>query len=204
VFKDEKELKVLRQGAKCLNFGLIYLMSPYSLIRYAKQEYGVNYTKREAEEKHQKYFQEHYGIKQWHEKDLSFLRKHGYLRTIFGRKQTLPNVYSDNDGTAAAAERTGINSMIQGPSSDMTLLSGHRIIKDKRINKNEFKIALFVHDAVVWCCVPEKKDYYLSIVKEHMERVPDVEFNFKMNVPLTIEAEIGQNLAEMKKYDLNL
>ena len=59
-----------------------------------------------------------------------------------------------------------------------------------------------MHDAVVWCCVPEKKDYYLSIVKEHMETVPDVEFGFAMNVPLSIEAEIGQNLAEMKSYEI--
>jgi DNA polymerase I-like protein with 3'-5' exonuclease and polymerase domains len=111
-------------------------------------------------------------------------------------------VYSENDGTAAAAERTGINSMIQGPSSDMTLLSGHRIIKDGRVDKDEFKIVLFVHDALLWCCVPEKKDYYLSIVKEYMETPPDVEFGFTMEVPLNIEAEIGTNLAEMNEYKL--
>jgi hypothetical protein len=50
--------------------------------------------------------------------------------------------------------------------------------------------------------VPDKKDYYLSIVKEYMEHVPDSEFGFKMNVPLTIEAEIGKSLSEMKGYAL--
>ena len=202
VFKTEKELKELRQHTKPINFGLIYLISPHSLVKYAKQEYGVVYTKKQAQEMYDKYFSEHRGIKNWHEKDLAFLRKHGYLRTIFGRKQILPNVFSDNDGTAAATERTGLNSMIQGPSSDMTLLSGHRILRDKRVNKDEFKLVLFIHDALIWSCVPEKLDYYLEIVKEYMETVPDSEFNFKMKVPLTIEAEIGQNLAKMKNYDI--
>jgi DNA polymerase I-like protein with 3'-5' exonuclease and polymerase domains len=193
--------KVLITG-QCINFGLIYLMEAHTLVKYAKQEFNVTFTKKQAQEAYDKYFQEHYGIKEWHEKDLAFLRKNGYLRTIFGRKQSLPNVYSENDGTAAAAERTGINSMIQGPSSDMTLLSGHRIIKDGRVDKDEFKIVLFVHDALLWCCVPEKKDYYLSIVKEYMETPPDVEFGFTMEVPLNIEAEIGTNLAEMNEYKL--
>jgi len=201
-FKTTKELKDLRQHSKPINFGLIYLISPYSLVKYAKQEYGVVYTKKQAQEMYDKYFSDHSGIKLWHEKDLQFLRKHGYLRTIFGRKQILPNIYSDNNGTAAAAERTGINSMIQGPSSDMTLLSGHRIIKDPRVNNDEIKIVLFIHDSLIWSCIPSKRDYYLSIVKEYMEYIPDSEFGFKMNVPLSIEAEIGQNLAEMKGYEI--
>jgi DNA polymerase I-like protein with 3'-5' exonuclease and polymerase domains/uracil-DNA glycosylase len=202
VFKTEEELKELRQHTKPINFGLIYLISPHSLVKYAKQEYGVIYTKKQAQEMYDKYFSEHRGIKNWHEKDLAFLRKNGYLRTIFGRKQSLPNVYSENDGTAAATERTGLNSMIQGPSSDMTLLSGHRIIKDERVNKDEFKIVLFIHDALIWSCADGKYDYYLKIVKEYMETVPDSEFGFKMKVPLTIEAEIGQTLAEMKNYEI--
>ena len=201
-FKSEKELKTLRQHTKPINFGLIYLISPFSLVKYAKQEYGVVYTKKQAQDMYDKYFSDHRGIKLWHEKDLKFLRKHGYLRTIFGRKQSLPNVFSDNDGTAAAAERTGINSIIQGPSSDMTLLSGHKIINDKRVNKNELKIVLFIHDALIWSCDPAKRDYYLPIVKEYMESVPDYDFGFKMNVPLTIEAEIGANLSEMKGYKI--
>jgi uracil-DNA glycosylase family 4 len=201
-FKTQKELKELRQHSKPINFGLIYLMEAYTLVKYAKQEYGVVYTRKKAQEMYDKYFSDHRGIKQWHEKDLAFLRKHGYLRTIFGRKQNLPNVYSENKGTATAAERTGINSLIQGPSSDMTLLSGHKIIKDKRINKNEFKIVLFIHDALIWSCKPSKRDYYLPIVQEYMETVHDYDFGFKMNVPLKIEAEIGPNLAEMKEYNI--
>jgi DNA polymerase I-like protein with 3'-5' exonuclease and polymerase domains len=201
-FKTEKELKELRQHSKPVSFGLIYLMEAHTLVKYAKQEYGVVYTKKQAQETYDKYFSDHRGVKQWHERDLAFLRKHGYLRTIFGRKQNLPNVYSENKGTASAAERTGINSLIQGPSSDMTLLSGHKIINDKRINKDEFKKVLFIHDALIWSCKPSKRDYYLPIVQEYMTSVPDYEFGFTMNVPLAIEAEIGKNLAEMKSYDI--
>jgi DNA polymerase-1 len=200
VFATEKELKDLRQHTKPINFGLIYLMSWQSLKKYAWQEYGVVYSDKKAKEVYDKYFSDHRGIKQWHERDLAFLRKHGYLRTIFGRKQSIPNVFSDNKGVAAGAERTGINSMIQGPSSDMTLYSGHKIIKDKRINKDEFKILLFIHDALVWSCKEGMHDYYLPIVREFMEAVPDTEFGFTMNVPIGIEADIGKNLAEMKKY----
>jgi DNA polymerase-1 len=201
-FKDTKELKETRQHAKPLNFGLIYLMNWKGLQKYAKQEYGVILSDKKARTAFDEFFSDHYGIKNWHEKDLAFLRKHGYLRTIFGRKQTLPNVYSENDGTAAATERTGINSMIQGPSSDMTLYAANKIIKDKRVNKKEFRIALFIHDANIWNCDPLKRDYYLDIVKEYMQTVPDKEFGFRMNVPLTIEAEIGKNLAERISYEI--
>lgn len=201
-FKDEKELKDTRQHAKPLNFGLIYLMNWKGLQKYAKQEYGVILSDKKARTAFDEFFSDHRGIKLWHETDLAFLRKHGYLRTILGRKQTLPNIYSENKGTAAAAERTGINSLIQGPSSDVTLYAGHKIIKDERVDKKDFRIALFIHDANIWNCNPEKRDYYLAIVKKHMESVPDKEFGFKMTVPLSIEAEIGQNLAEMKSYDI--
>lgn len=201
-FETEDELKKLRQETKAINFGLIYLMEAYTLVKYAKQNYGVILTKKQAQGRYDKYFSDHKGIKKWHIKDLAFLRKNGYLRTIFGRKQIMPNVFSENEGTKAAAERTAINSMIQGPSSDMTLYAAYKIINDPRVDKKDLKLVLFIHDANIWNLNPEKRDYYINIIKEYMEIAPDSEFGFKMNVPLTIEAEIGQNLAEMKKYNI--
>ncbi len=199
-FESEKELKMTRQNSKPLSFGLIYLMSWQGLKKYAKQGYGVEYTDKQAKDNVSKFFQKYNKIPIWHTKDRAFLAVHGYLRTDFGRKLVLPNIFSEEDAVRAMAERTGINGKIQSPSSDGTLLAGYEILKDKRVDKRHFKTILFIHDALVFAIAADKIDYYLPIIKEHMENIPTERFDFKMTVPLKIEAEIGDRMSDLQEY----
>lgn len=202
-FKDGKELKETRQHVKPINFGLIYGLQPPSLIRYAKQEYGVEYSLKQAKEFYDMFlYKEFKDIPIWHKKDTQKLRKQGYLRHVFGRKRVLPQVHSEEEYLQAQAIRTGLNFMIQGPSSDATLLGGYGILNDERMNKEECRIVLFIHDALVFEIKKEKLDYYLPIIKDYMENIPTEDFGFTLKLPLEIEAEVGKNLASMKEVTI--
>ena len=202
-FKDANEKKQTRQQAKPTSFGLIYLMEPKSLKNYAKMNYGVEMTMKQAEDFYNQFlFNLFRNIPKWHERCKKFLRKYGYLRTSYGRKRSLPDIYSDQESAQKRAERTGVNALIQGVSSDTTLLSGLTFIRDPRVDKSECRLVLFIHDALVFEIKEDKMDYYLSIIKEHMENPPTKTFGFTMEVPLETETEVGPRLSEMEEIDL--
>jgi DNA polymerase I-like protein with 3'-5' exonuclease and polymerase domains/uracil-DNA glycosylase len=196
-FKDEKERKHMRQTAKAITFALLYLAKPSTLQVYAKQNYGVTMSMKKANEFFDMFFSLYPGIRRWHEKDKAFLEKHGYLRTMFGRKQILPNVFSSDNGPKQQAIRTGINSMIQGPSSDYALLGAYYIMNDPTIDHKRCYITLFLHDALYFAI---HKDYLyeaLPKLKYHMENVPIEElFGVKPVVPFLTETTLNKdNLA---------
>jgi len=197
-FKDDKEKKQMRQTAKAITFALLYLAKPSTLQLYAKQNYGVTMSMAKANEFFDMFFSLYPGIRQWHEADTAFLEKHGYLRTMFGRKQILPNVYSSDSGPKQQAIRTGINSMIQGPSSDYALLGAYQIMKDPTIDHKRCYITLFMHDAVYFAI---HKDYLYEVLpklKQHMEHAPVEEiFGVTPIVPFLTETTLNKdNLAE--------
>ncbi len=202
VFKTEKELKDTRQDSKPLSFGLIYLMSVFGLKRYAKQGYGIEYTDKQAQEKFDRFFRKYCNIPKWHENAKEFLHKYGFLRTVFGRKRNLPKVWSEERKIQMQAERTGINMLIQGPSSDATLLGGYNILKDERVKHDECKITLSIHDALIFEIAQNRINYYIPIIKYHMENIPTEEFGFKLTIPLIIEAEVGNRLSNLKEVEI--
>jgi len=201
-FKSDKELDETRQHAKPLNFGLIYLMTPNGLKKYSKQNYGVELTDKQSHERYERFFRRFYNIPKWHDRSKEFLHKHGFLRTVFGRKRYLPKAWSEERKDQMQAERTGVNILIQGPSSDGTLLGGYNILKDERVKHDECSINLFLHDALVFEIAQDKIHNYLPIIKQHMENIPTEEFGFKLSVPLLIEAEVGDRLSDLEEVEI--
>ena len=126
------------------------------------------------------------------------LQQQGFVRTAFGRKIPIPNIYSDDRGAQAEAERFGINVIIQGPSSDYTLLGGHRVIKSPDYDRSKIAIAIFIHDSFVFEVDADKITDYFHVVKNHMENIDTEKFNFKLSVPFKAEGEYGLNLSEME------
>jgi len=200
-YPTKQQLKEARTGSKPLNFGLIYKMQAETIKTYAKQEFGIEYTKNQAKKFFDIFMDTYKGVPIWHEKDTKFLYKHGYLRTSYGRKLILPNIYSEDKYKRLEAERTGINGRIQGPSSDSTLLAGYTFINDPEYNKDECQVVLFIHDEVVLSVKEDKIEKYAKLLQKHMENVPTEWFGFSMDVPLKIEAEAGENLADTKKLE---
>ena len=197
-FKNDAEKKHMRQTAKAITFALLYLAKPSTLQVYAKQNYGVTMSFKKAQEFFDMFFNLYPGIKEWHEKDKAFLLKNGYLRTMFGRKQIMPNIFSEEEGPKQQAIRTGINSMIQGPSSDYALLGGYEIMKDPEIDHKRCYISLFLHDAVYFAIHKDYMEEVLPTLKQHMEHA-SIEnlFGVKPVVPFITETTINEeNLAK--------
>jgi DNA polymerase-1 len=196
----EKDIKPLRQNAKAVNFGLIYKMTATGLRNYAYQGFGVKLTDRQSNEWRREFFRLYPGITPWHDAALRSMEEKGQITTIFGRKIPVPNIYSDERKLQAEAERFGVNALVQGPSSDYTLLGGESTANDERYDRNECKAVLFIHDAIVWEVDIDKVDKYAWIVKENMEKVDTSKFGFKLSIPFVANAEVGFSLAETEEY----
>lgn len=198
-----KEIKEIRQNAKAVNFGLIYLMTAIGLKNYAYQGYGVKLTDRQSQEWRKGFFKLYPGASPWHDKTLREMEETGCITTIFGRKIPVPNIYSDERKVQAEAERFGVNAKIQGPSSDYTLLGGLNAIEDPDYKREECLAVLFIHDAIIWELDVELLEKYASLVTRDMENVETQKrFGFTASVPFVANAEYGVNLATTEEYDL--
>ena len=196
------QIKQMRQNAKAVNFGLIYLMSAYGLRNYAYQGFGVKLSDHESNSWREGFFNLYPGIAPWHEKELTEMEKKGSVVTVFGRKIPIPNIYSDDKKVQREAERFGINALIQCPSSDYTLLGGDNVVKSKEYNRQECRPVLFIHDSIVWEVDMDKVGEYSKIVIHGMTNIDtQSKFGFTPSVPFVAEAEEGYNLADMIEYN---
>jgi len=114
----------------------------------------------------------------------------------------LPKIYSEDKWVREQAFRTGINFEIQGPSSDATLLGGLNLLRDKSIKREDCRIVLFIHDALIFEVKKDKLKEILPKIKYYMENIPTEQFGFKLKVPLEIEVEVGDNLSEMEEVKI--
>lgn len=205
----DKQKKEYRQKAKAVNFGFVYGMHGKKFKNYARDEYGVKMTQEEAEAyRHWFLYEKNPDIPIWHERDVAFARKHGYIRTAFGRIRRTPNINSDDFRIRSEDERIAINTSIQGPSSDGALLGAliartnteHCVI-DNRIAK----LVLFVHDELVVEVDEDRYEEVANGLKWALETgVPEAlktDFDYELRVPFKAEVSVGPNLANMVDFD---
>jgi len=194
---SKKEIKVLRQNAKPINFGLPYGMSPGGLQAYART-FGIEMTERRATDIHHQYFVDHPDIVSWHDWTEQELRNHKKVRTIFGRLRHLPSISSHDRKEQSKAKRIGINVQIQNPASDLTLMGGVDIIhSDMYKDNDEIKGTIFLHDALFFEVDEKKIEHYVTLCKDYLENVDlKSKFGFDLRVPLKVDAEYGYNLSE--------
>lgn len=196
------EIKQIRQNAKAVNFGLIYLMSAYGLRNYAYQGFGVKLSEHESNNWREGFFNLYPRIGPWHEEELQDMEKKGAVVTIFGRKIPIPNIYSDDKKVQREAERFGVNALIQCPSSDYTLMGGDNMIKSPGYKRDECRPVLFIHDSIVWEVDIDKIQLYTKSIIEAMTNIEtQSKFGFTPSVPFVAEAEEGFNLADMLEYN---
>ena len=197
------EKKDARQKAKPVNFGLLYLMTPWGFVRYCFTDYGLVITEDTAKKYIDAFFSMYPGLRTYQKETIAFCRRHGYVESVLGRRRRLPEITSKNDKDRAEAERQAVNHLIQSPSSDVVLMAGNEIV-DADPNPEEFRLSLFVHDELI-SLVHEDADVemYGRLVKEAMENPPlKRDFGYEMSVPLVADVEIGPNLAETKILEL--
>jgi len=176
----------LRQQAKVINFGIVYGMSPYGLSK----ELGI--SRKMAKTYIHNYFTRYRGVKQFIDETIEQARISKKTSTLLGRIRFLPDINSSNKNLREFAERTAINTPIQGTAADLIKIA--MITVDSAFTEKGLKSAMLlsVHDEIVFEVPPDELDTVRSIVKEIMEGV------WKLKVPLKVNMAVGENWAEAK------
>ena len=174
-----------RRAAKAINFGIIYGLSAFGLAQQ------LNIEQREAAKFIQAYFARYSGVKEYLDRVLVETRKTGVAKTLFGRIRPMPEINSPQVQLRNFAERTALNSPLQGTAADlikMAMISIHR-----RLEKEKFaaRMILQVHDELLFEAPAKEREALEELVREEMEGV------YELMVPLVVEIGAGGNWRDL-------
>ena len=174
----------MRRQAKVINFGIIYGMSAFGLGKELDIDPKVASAYIEG------YFEKYKGVKEYIDSSLRESREKGYVTTLFGRRRYLPEINSSNRMARNAAERTAINTPIQGTAADLikvAMIHIHGQLKDLKLST---KMVIQVHDELVFECPEGELEQVSRIVREGMEGA------MECSVPLKVSIARGRSWNE--------
>jgi DNA polymerase-1 len=174
-----------RRAAKAINFGIIYGLSPFGLA----QQLGIE--QKEAAKFINAYFTRYRGVKEYLDKILAETRKTEVAKTLFGRIRPIPEINSPQMQLRNFAERTALNSPLQGTAADLIKMAMIHI--DARLAQEEFeaKMILQVHDELLFEVPSKERAKLEKLVREEMQDV------YKLTVPLVVEVGVGPNWRDL-------
>ena len=193
---DTRDMK--RFQAKAVNFGFIYGMWWRKFMVYAKTDYGLDYTEREAQHLRESFFNTYTGIEPWHNEAKDYAHEHGLIRALHGAARHLPNIWSPDQGVVKECERQAVNSPIQRFGSDLGLMALARLSRDAP--SDLIRPIAFIHDALVCLVRDDYVDEGMAAVKFYMETNPlDEWFGLAPPLPILADASLGPNMADMEE-----
>ncbi len=177
--------KETRGRAKAVNFGIVYGISAFGLAA----QLGIPQI--EARAYIERYFDRYQGVKTFIETTLAQVRKDGSVRTLFGRMRPIPDMESRNPNQRGFAERTAINTPLQGTAADLIKLA--MIAIDRQLTERNLKtrMILQVHDELIFEVPLDEKSEVEILVREQMEGV------VQLKVPLVADAGFGPNWRDL-------
>jgi len=181
----ESMSKETRNRAKAVNFGIVYGISPFGLA----QQLGID--QHEARIYIETYFERYKGVRAFIDRLLEETRREQKVRTVFGRVRPIPDIQSRNANLRGFAERTAVNTPLQGTAADLIKLAMIRIEKALADRKLATRMTLQVHDELVFDAPPAEVDEVRQLVKSEMEGV------IELKVPLVAEVGVGSNWRDM-------
>jgi len=169
-----------------VNFGIVYGLSPFGL----SQNLGISTS--EAKRFIENYFEKYAGVRKFIDRTLGEARRDMKVKTLFGRVRPMPDINSKNPNQRGFAERTAVNTPLQGTAADLIKIAMIRI--DQAIRERELKsrMTLQVHDELVFEVPEAEVDIMRSLVREYMEKVHE------LTVPLLVEIGIGPNWRDLE------
>ena len=176
----------MRRGAKAVNFGIVYGQTAFGLAT------ALGIPKHEAEKYIKAYFARYSGVKNFIEKTIAEVRAKGYAETLFGRRRPIPDMDSRNPNARSFAERTAVNTPLQGSAADLIKLAMIRIAAALASRQFAARMILQVHDELVFEAPPEEVAALTELVKTEMESVR------KFAVPLVVDTGVGDNWRDAK------
>ena len=182
--EDQNVDKNLRSRAKAINFGVIYGMGPQRLAR----ETGISMN--EAKDFIAAYFDKYSSVKEYLESQVEYAQKHGYVRTILGRRRLIPDIDSSNPRLAANAERIATNTPIQGSAADLIKVAMVHIDHELKKKKLKTRMLLQVHDELVFEAPESELKTASEIIESGMKNA------IPLDVPIKVDLGVGANWAE--------
>lgn len=185
VEKDEVTSNMRRQ-AKAVNFGIVYGISDYGL----SQSLGI--TRKEAGEFIEKYLKSFPGVQEYMHESIFEANQKGYVNTLLNRRRYIPEITSKNFNIRSFAERTAMNTPIQGSAADIIKLAMINMAERIEQENLKTKMLLQVHDELIFEAPPEEIEILMKIVPEEMERA------IELNVPLKVDYSYGPTWFDAK------
>ena len=176
----------MRRAAKAVNFGIVYGLSAFGLA----QQLGI--PRSQAETYIRGYFTRYAGVKAFIDSTIAEVRRTGVTHTLHGRERPIPDINTRNPNARGFAERTAVNTPLQGTAADLIKLAMIRI--DARLQAEQWQSAMLlqVHDELVFEAPPAEVDSLRALVKREMEGV------HALDVPLVADTGTGDNWRDAK------
>jgi len=182
----EEVTSEMRRQAKAVNFGIVYGISDYGLSQ------NLNITRKQAAAFIDRYFSVFEGVKQYMEDIVKKAKKDGYVTTLLQRRRYLPEINSSNFNLRSFAERTAMNTPIQGSAADiikLAMIQMAKAIEEKNLNS---RMLLQVHDELVFEVPAEELEGLKELVAQVMENA------IQLKVPLKVDVSVGETWYEAK------
>lgn len=176
----------MRSRAKAVNFGIVYGISDFGL---AKQ---LQVSRKEAAGYIESYLTRYAGVKKYMDDMIQLAREQGYVSTLMGRRRYLPDIRHSNFNLRSFAERTAINTPIQGTAADIMKKAMIDVQFALEVAKCQSRILLQVHDELVLEVVESEKEQVAELVRSAMENA------VQLDIPLLADVNFGRNWAETK------
>jgi DNA polymerase-1 len=198
--KKNKAHVEARQTSKTINFGILYGLEAKSLMEQINQARFEEYDKErltnpdvvykemtllEAQNAIDSWFKLYSGVYRWILQTKEFAKKHGYVETVFGRRRYLPYINSSNKFMALAAERQAVNTCVQSPANDITLMALSKINAYIKEHSMMSRIILVVHDEVIIEAAEEEIEELTPVLIDSMTK--DV---YKITIPLVADPSV--------------
>src|SRR5580658_321207 len=175
-----------RRQAKVVNFGIVYGLSAFGLSQNLGIEPG------EAKQFINAYFERYGGVRAFIDRTLDEARREGKVRTLFGRVRPIPDINSKNANLRGFAERTAVNTPLQGTAADLIKIAMIRIDAALRDRGLKSRMTLQVHDELVFEVPEAEIEVMRTLVREQMEKVQT------LTVPLLVEIGVGSNWRDLE------
>ena len=173
-----------RRDAKAVNFGIVYGQTAFGLAA------GLGIERKEADLYIRAYFERYAGVRRFIETTIAEVRRTGVSVNLYGRRRPIPDIKSGNPNARGFAERTAVNTPLQGTAADLIKLAMIRIAE--KLRGMRARMLLQVHDELVFEAPPEEVDGLRGMVKSEMEGVE------RLVVPLVVDVGVGDNWRDAK------
>lgn len=176
----------MRRSAKAVNFGIVYGISDYGLSQ------NLNITRKEASQFINQYFEVFQGVRRYMDDIVQEAKRDGYVKTLLERRRYLPEINASNFNLRSFAERTAMNTPIQGTAADIIKLAMVLMNDTLREHQLKSRMLLQVHDELVFEVPGDELEIMTRLVPETMEKA------LPLSVPLKAEVSSGLNWYEAK------